>query len=1047
MKPSFYVTLVAALPALAQITINDFPSREFGQPKLLTTVLTSQSPNLVEGRELWAPAGIAFDYSVSASAPAVYIADTGNNRVLGWRDAGRLNQGNTADVVVGQNDLFSTFGLGPGTALSSGLSAPVAVAVDGSGNLYVMDAGNNRILRYKTPFKQTPGNIPVDLVIGQRTVASGVQPNEGQQNPSEKTLVLSQNRVAFYGAMQFDPAGNLWATDAGNHRVLRYPVGNLAPNNPEPVADVVLGQTSFTTNQPPQPATSPNGNVQRNTQALYVPSGLAFDQRGRLYVADGLSRVLQFPAGVGIAGSAATILGIPVTPGQGQPAPVYPTQYTLGNIANGTITGSPQGVFTLGNTVFVVDTPQHRVLRYDPDSWPAPTTAVPSPPAADVIGQLGFQNGKVNRALPEPDSGSLSSPITGAANTANNEIWIVDSGNNRVIGLASQGGTVYRTASRVVGQTGFNYNGANLVEGREVNFGNALAGLVVDRNSNPPHLYIADAFNNRILGFRDARSVGTDARNILNQKADLVIGQPDLLRTQINYPNGDATLPSDSGLNQPGGLALDGAGNLFVADSQNGRILRFAAPFAQPVLSGAGVAQKANLVLGQSDFVSVIPDVNQFHLATPVGVAVLQDGSIAASDPAANRILIFQKPASGDFTSGQAAVTVLGQQTFNTFQAGGSTANLNNPRHIAADSSDRLYVCDSNNGRLLIFPNSSRTTSGVSGIQVPGLSSPQGVTISPLTGESWVTNTANRQIYRFPEFQQLQNTLTSTATLALPAAPIAVALDSFDNLIVAENANRLTFYFPKMFYRHSASYAGLTVPLAPGMLALLGRFGVDFSLSSAGVQNLPWPTTLNDTQVLVNSSPAPVFVLEPGVVHFQVPMGAPDSGTADFTVLKPSTGQILAAATFPMQRFAPGIFTANQGGTGQGAITNANGSVNSAANPAARGDIVTLWLTGSGRVNNPPPDGDAPNGIFSTLLTPTVFIGGAQATVQFSGLSPQYPGLWQLNVQIPLNTPPGNASIVVQMDVYASNVIGTSDPNRDQKIAANNPLIPMIAVK
>ena len=80
-------TLVCAPAGRAQITLNTVPTREIGQPQLLSNpfAIPNANPNLVEGRELSNPGGVALDTSVTP--PRIYVADTGNNRILAWKDA------------------------------------------------------------------------------------------------------------------------------------------------------------------------------------------------------------------------------------------------------------------------------------------------------------------------------------------------------------------------------------------------------------------------------------------------------------------------------------------------------------------------------------------------------------------------------------------------------------------------------------------------------------------------------------------------------------------------------------------------------------------------------------------------------------------------------------------------------------------------------------------------------------------------------------------------------------------------------------------------
>ena len=196
------------------------------------------------------------------------------------------------------------------------------MAVDGGGNLYVLDAGNNRIVRYPNPFNQTSDPLSIDLVIGQKTQSSGNAANEGQAKPSEKTLSFTSGSSILSAGMAFDSQGSLWVTDAGNNRVLRFPASQLSAGTIEPAADLVLGQSDFISNGAP----SCGSSCQTTMSVLRQPQSLAFDGAQALYVADGYARVLYYPTpGLGVP--AAKVLGVvPASSGAARP-----NDYSLGN--------------------------------------------------------------------------------------------------------------------------------------------------------------------------------------------------------------------------------------------------------------------------------------------------------------------------------------------------------------------------------------------------------------------------------------------------------------------------------------------------------------------------------------------------------------------------------------------------------------------------------------------------------------------------------------------------------------------------------------------
>jgi uncharacterized protein (TIGR03437 family) len=1034
-------------------TINQTPTRQFGQPSLAIP-LTQASPNLVEGRELDAPGQIAFDNSVTP--PIMYVADIGNNRVLAFKNPAALSAGNYASLVVGQQDFFSTLAQGPGTVLSTGLNSPTGVAVDSKGNLYVADAGNNRILRFPAPFQQQAGNPPQpDLVIGQTGFNTGSSFNEGG-NCASKTLGTAYQGSPFLTSLAIDSTGNLWTTDPVNNRVLMYPIANLSAGAVEPVATVVLGQNDFVT------CATPQNPTQLTKSFLSLPSSLAFDSAGNLYVADGFSRVLYFqgPNFASQGQTANRVLGISPPQVQGGPATVYPNQYSLGtpNANNNLI--PPQGVFTQGNHLFVADTPSNRIVEYDiPSNWAAESTAFPSPAIMAVYGQIGFSAGKSNQGQPQPNQFTVSSPYAGAF--LGTQMWIADTGNNRVLAF-SPTSTGYTGASVVVGQIDYIYDAPNLIVGQEVWLSGGLpsgsaSGIVVDKNSTPPHLYIADPGNNRILCFKDARIVGGQPSLTT---ADMVIGQPDLKTSQINFPNGNALLPSAQGLFNPIGVAVDNNGNLYVADYGNGRVVRFPAPFAQP----AGQQATANLVLGQSSFTTQIQNASSNSMHSPWGVALFAGsdanstplaGALAVSDPIYNRVLLFKKGAGGDFQNGQNAYLVIGQSTFSGVSTGSGAGAFNSPHGIASDTSDRLYVADFGNNRVSVFDQAPEQIANgpTATLQDTNIYQVEGVAVSSITTELWIAYSGGNQILRYPEYTHCQIiSCTATALLYTNAAPLGLALDASDNVIVGDSANRVTFYFAEAFFRNAANYN--IEGLAPGTLAILGRLGLPMSIKDGAASSLPWPTTLSDLNIAVNGTSAPIFATNSayGAISFQVPQSAPTSGTANFIVTQVSTGAVLGVGSFQMAKANPGFFTVNQAGTGAVIALNlVDNTLNSAANQVARGANITFCLTGAGQVPGAPADGAAPVGAIPTPVLPSVLaIGTVQLTnaqILYSGLGCGYPGLWQINATVPLAVAPGTATVALSYNGVASNIGGTTSSDGITPGPDTHPIITTISVK
>ena len=194
---------------------------------------------------------------------------------------------------------------------------------------------------------------------------------------------------------------------------------------------------------------------------------------------------------------------------------------------------------------------------------------------------------------------------------------------------------------------------------------------------------------------------------------------------------------------------------------------------------------------------------------------------------------------------------------------------------------------------------------------------------------------------------------------------------------------------------NAASLSPAGAAIAPGEFMSLFGSGLADSTASA---SLPYPSTLGNTSITVNGIAAPIAYAGANQVNFLVPYGVTGS-TA--TVIASKSGTVSNSVVLPLQLTAPGVFSVSGSGTGLGAITHAAGAIVSTSNPARRGETVVVYASGLGAVTPAPIDGAIGSG--STLNAVAVTIAGQTASVTFAGLSPSYPGLYQINVLIPSN--------------------------------------------
>ena len=691
----------------------------------------------------------------------VYVADFTNNRVLGWNNAAALTNGEPANIVIGQPDPFSTACNNGGVSASS-LCGPIGVAVDGSGNLYVSDSQNNRVLEYNTPFSNTgepgSGDRIADQVFGQQENFTAAQCNQGAGKVANATTLCRPAGISI------DSMGVLYIADEDNNRVLEYLFPLLSTT-----ANDLFGQAGqFSTT-----VCNKNGI---SAESLCAPSALANDSSNNLYIADTQnSRVLEYndPQGAGGDTTADRVFGQNNSFGTascngGGPAPTAKT-----------LCGPAGLALDAANHLYIADFANSRVLVF---STPLTLTT-----ASKVFGQGGNMATNTCNFSGNTDANGLCRPGGVALDSAGN-MYVADDENSRVLKFNSafSGDT---TADVVLGQidlahsdlnrvdaSGFGGDAADVILAGTVDI-SALGAVAIDHSVSPPRLYVADTHNNRVLGFNNAPLFLNGAA------ANVVIGQQNFMTgtSRACLPNA----ASSSTLCSPTGVAVDSQGNLFVADERDNRVLKFTAP----VTTG----KAASLVIGQSSFSAndcnkgANPSASDF--CEPWSLAVDASDNLFISDTGNNRVLVFSKPAG----SNPSAIEVIGQTGFTTGgcnQPGLNKFGLCEPTSAAIDPMGRLYVADFQNSRVLRY--SMPLT-----LPVADLVYGQGA-----TGANFSTNTCN-------------GAAIGSTTLCNPAG---VAIDSNFNLYVADTVNNRILHY-------NATLTGVTADLVFGQSNLSSNKG------------------------------------------------------------------------------------------------------------------------------------------------------------------------------------------------------------------------------
>jgi uncharacterized protein (TIGR03437 family) len=220
------------------------------------------------------------------------------------------------------------------------------------------------------------------------------------------------------------------------------------------------------------------------------------------------------------------------------------------------------------------------------------------------------------------------------------------------------------------------------------------------------------------------------------------------------------------------------------------------------------------------------------------------------------------------------------------------------------------------------------------------------------------------------------------------------------------------------------------LPIAAG--SLISIFGSSLASSVAQADTIPLSNSLGGVTVEFQnggtSISAPMLYVQPdgqnapSQINAQIPWEIVTPGTTQtVNVVVTNNGVKSAPAPVSVAPFSPGVFASNGlaiAVNSDGTLTWAAGTIPGLTTHAAKaGDVLIVYANGLGAVDNAVADGqNSLDQLRHTVTTPIVTLGGISAQVLFSGLSPQFVGVNQLNIKVPANAPIGN-NVQLQLQI------------------------------
>jgi YD repeat-containing protein len=654
------------------------------------------------------------------SSGNVYVADQSNDRIQEVAGTTHTQWGismTAGDVytIAGSSSGSSGHSGDSGVATSALLMNPAGVAVDSAGDLYIVDEGNHRIQEVAAATGTQWGiSMTANDIYTIAGNSSGTSGSTGDGGAATSALLDLPRNVAF------DSSGNLYISDQDNNRIQM-----VAKNSCSSSCAFGLGSTTandiYTVAGSSSGTSGSTGDGGAATSALLnAPKGLAFDAAGNLYVVDANNNRLQE-----VAAATGTQWGISMTADD---------IYTVAGSSSGTsgdtgdggaatsaLLNAPRDVTLDGSgDLYIADGGNNRVQEIAAATG---TQWGQSMTADDIYTVAGSSTGSSGYS---GDGGPATSALFdvpgGIAIDSSGDLFITDEANNEVREVTANAAPTTALSPNDVYSLAGNTNtgtSGDSAQATEAEF-NLPISAAVDAEGN---VYVADQDNNRV---QEIAGTTHTQWGISMTAGDVytIAGSS----SGTSGTSGDAGAATSALLDGPSGVAVDAAGDLYIADQVNNRIQEIAAATG----TQWGISMTANDIYtvagsssGTSGHSGDAGAATTALLDIPRNVAFDAAGNLYIDDTGNNRVqMVATTTCSSSCAFGLVSTTandiytIAGSSSGTSGSTGdggsASSALLSAPKGLAFDTSGNLYVVDCNNNRIQEIAASTSTQWGVS---------------------------------------------------------------------------------------------------------------------------------------------------------------------------------------------------------------------------------------------------------------------------------------------------------------------------------------------